>query len=280
MPRSDYEIVVVDNDRNGSARESCRELISFNPSVNIKYVLEPEVSNSKTANTGVRNTSGDIVAFIDDDAVADKTWLAAIQEDFLSLPVDLLTGKIILLTDERKLPEWVKGELKTALGKLDLGKVPRRLTRKELPLLGNLAFCRELFFSVGGFKESLGFQEEDYCGGEENAFAILARKKGYRLYYDPRIVVFHQVPAARLKRKYFLWRKSWEGRAAFRIDRCFKPLPVLIGIIFFRLFFYVPVLSLTMCFCLLSGLPYDVMLLARIYRNLYYGCEAFSGWQR
>jgi len=276
LPLQEYEIIVVDNDPDGSARKTVQEIISCYRVSNVRYIQERKISASRAANTGVKNSTGDLIAFLDDDTIAEKDWLTKIMKNFSTKRVDLLAGKIILKISGKKLPGWVKGELKILLGELDLGSSAREMKRREFPLLMNMALRKDVFFSVGGFPENIGFQDGKPYAGEENALVLAARKKKYRIFYDPEVVVYHLVTGEKFKRMFFLKRKSWEGRARFRIDRMFKPLPLILGIVFFRLFIYVPVLSLLLLFCLVSNLPYDVLLLAKIFRNLNYFLEAFS----
>jgi len=276
LPLQEYEIIVVDNDPEGSARKPVQEVISCYRVSNVRYIQERKISASRAANTGVKNSTTDLIAFLDDDAIAEKDWLAKILKNFSRKRVDLLAGKIVLKISRKKLPAWVNGELKILLGEFDLGSSAREIKKREFPLLSNMALRKDVFFSVGAFPEHIGFQEGKPYGGEENALVLAARKKKYRVFYDPEVVVYHLVTPDKFKRMFFLKRKSWEGRARFRIDRMFEPLPFILGIVFFRLFIYVPVLSLLLLFCLLSNLPYDVLLLGKIFRNINYFLETFS----
>ena len=68
----DFEVVVVDN---GSSDRTVQvvEQRSHNP--RLKYIFEPIIGLSVARNTGARVAGGDILAYLDDDAVASYRWL-------------------------------------------------------------------------------------------------------------------------------------------------------------------------------------------------------------
>lgn len=86
------EVIVVDN---ASADHTKEVALSFSDSLNIKYVYEAERGIPYARNAGIRNTTGDIVAFIDDDCVADEDWLKYIEIPFIRDPnVGVVGGEV------------------------------------------------------------------------------------------------------------------------------------------------------------------------------------------
>ena len=71
--RQPDEVIVVDNDSQDNTK-------------GVKYVSEKTRGIPYARNTGVRNATGDIVAFIDDDCIADENWLKYIQIPFFKDP--------------------------------------------------------------------------------------------------------------------------------------------------------------------------------------------------
>src|SRR5579863_4056039 len=69
------EIVVVDNDPDGSAQPTV-EAIAARSGLPIRYVHERRPGISHARNTGVAQAAGRYLAFLDDDEVADPHWLA------------------------------------------------------------------------------------------------------------------------------------------------------------------------------------------------------------
>jgi len=81
--RQPDEVVVVDN---GSKDHTRDVVLSFSDSLNIKYVYEPVRGIPHARNTALRNAKGDIIACIDDDCVADETWLKNMEIPFIKDP--------------------------------------------------------------------------------------------------------------------------------------------------------------------------------------------------
>lgn len=268
------EIIVVDNDINGSAENVVESFANDYP---VKYFIQPEISASKTANLGIEKSKGEIVAFIDDDAIPEKNWIREIRKVFKNEKIHIVGGKVKLKTD-KTLPAWIDYKLKSFLGEIDLGGKFRKMRKNEFPVLMNFAAKKEVFEKVGKFSEKLGYQKNKPFAGEETAFCISARKKGYEIYYNPDIVVYHRVNPERVKRKYFLKKKFWEGRALFVMNRMFYPLLWEIMVFVFRIFMVVPAYTLILFFCLLflKKESVTVYFLCKIMRNLGYGFQVLS----
>jgi cellulose synthase/poly-beta-1,6-N-acetylglucosamine synthase-like glycosyltransferase len=135
-------------------------------------------------NCGARLAKGDIVAFIDADCVADASWLRCLSESFGSSNVGAVAGSIIGF------------DRQTLMGKFHFLFTMRRLPESrmfhEFKLVGggfptaNLAIRRTAFEEIGGFSEDMPFYAEDYD--------LCARiySKGYDIYYNKEVIVFHQ----------------------------------------------------------------------------------------
>ncbi len=81
--RQPDEVVVVDN---GSKDHTKDVVLSFSDRLNIKYVYEPVRGIPHARNTAIKNATGDIVASIDDDCVADENWLKQMEIPFIKDP--------------------------------------------------------------------------------------------------------------------------------------------------------------------------------------------------
>ncbi len=73
----DFEVIVV----NGPSTDST-EVVCHKYRDRIKYVECSEQNLSMSRNIGIANAAGDIVAFIDDDAVVHPAWLSRIVEGY------------------------------------------------------------------------------------------------------------------------------------------------------------------------------------------------------
>jgi glycosyltransferase involved in cell wall biosynthesis len=72
------EIIVVDN---GSTDDTAAVVNTFS---DVRYIPEPTPGVSFARNTGAREASGTILAFIENDCIADDKWIAEAKKIFLS----------------------------------------------------------------------------------------------------------------------------------------------------------------------------------------------------
>ncbi|MFA5389077.1 MAG: glycosyltransferase family A protein, partial [Candidatus Omnitrophota bacterium] len=87
------EVLVVDNNSSDNTREV---VDNFNHGLKIKYVLERTQGTSIARNTGIKNASGDIIVFFDDDCVAEKEWLHYTELPFLKDPsIGMVGGEVL-----------------------------------------------------------------------------------------------------------------------------------------------------------------------------------------
>ena len=82
LPRSDFEIIVVDN----RSTDSTKQVIDgFGGGDLVRYVFEPALGASRARNTGWGHARGRYVAFLDDDVIASPAWLENILGAFETL---------------------------------------------------------------------------------------------------------------------------------------------------------------------------------------------------
>lgn len=205
-PRADYEIIVVDN---GSIDHTklVVEQANLTSIVPVKYIYEPQLGKSKARNTGVSSSKHDILAFIDDDAIADQYWLARFAAAFEGNGerTVCVAGKSEVVLEEEK-PDWFPSELRSYLsGTEHLGNAQRHLKPGEYPVLANLSIRRRIFIELGGFAEELKLYNE------EIELCRRIRKNDWEIFYAPEALVQHHISKNRLTFKSLLWRSYWQG---------------------------------------------------------------------
>ncbi|CAI49049.1 glycosyltransferase AglG [Natronomonas pharaonis DSM 2160] len=163
------------------------------------------VSVSRTH--GAELASGDVVAFIDDDAVAEPDWIEHLVEAYEKhdavavggrMTGEWLAGRPSFLPDEF---DWLVGV--THRGFAD-GRTEVRNTFES-----NISFRREVFLDLGGFDPELGPTGEEYRHSEGAEIgARLEAEYDRGVMYIPEAIVRHKVFEHRT-------RLSWLCRRAF-----------------------------------------------------------------
>jgi cellulose synthase/poly-beta-1,6-N-acetylglucosamine synthase-like glycosyltransferase len=186
-------VIVVDN----TAGE--REVRQLAAAGGARYLIESRVGMSRARNTGARAARGEIIAYIDDDAVAEPSWLAAHAAGLADSTLTATTGRVLPTSGGAP-----AAHAYAAIGGYDLGEVPFRVDRRkeawfEMANFGgvgtgtNIAFRRSLFDAGWGFRESLG-PGGGIPGEEHYAFFTLIRD-GHAIAYVPDAIVHHDYPA-------------------------------------------------------------------------------------
>jgi glycosyltransferase involved in cell wall biosynthesis len=219
---ADETIVVVDHNPALRHRLEAELLRSDLPGVIVAANRETQgLSGGK--NTGVAMASGDIVAFLDDDAIAEADWLKFFADTYAQAGVPGVTGVggMTLPRWDTGRPRWFPQEFDWVVGCNYIGMPASPQPVRNL-LGGNASFRRETFGLVGGFPSGVGRSRSGLpLGCEETEFCIRLHQANpdTRLLIDDRAVIWHRVPAARGRFSYFITRCYAEGLSKAQISR-------------------------------------------------------------
>jgi len=210
LPREAFEVIVVDNGSTDATRPAAE---SFRDMGNLRYVHDPVVGLSHARNTGWRKARGEIVAYLDDDAVARPDWLARLRDAYRTLrPRPACAGGPIRPIWEIEKPSWLDRELEHYLGIVDWLRPAMFLDEDLLYLPGsNVSYLRSVLEESGGFPLGLGRKGPSLLSNEELWMQSFLRSRGRPIWYDPEIVVHHHVKARRLTPTWFTKRYFWQG---------------------------------------------------------------------
>lgn len=164
-------------------------------------------------NTGIAASRGAVIAFLDDDAVAERDWLRRFAEGFEDPDVLAVGGRTLPAWDSGRRPVWFPEEFDWVVGCMYKGHPAGRVRVRNV-LGGNAAFRRAAFEVAGGFATGIGRDgDKRPLGCEETEFCIrLTRARPDAvLLMDDRAVIHHRVPAARERFPYFRSRSYAEG---------------------------------------------------------------------
>jgi len=205
-----WEIVVIDNNSSDRTRQVVEDFSSRFPG-RFRYAFEPRQGKSFALNRGVRETQADVLAFTDDDVIAEPEWLWNLTRNLFSGEWQGAGGKILPL-NTAPIPDWVPRDTYGVLwGSFDLGDESRDMSLA--PYGANMAFRRDVF-EHGLFRTDIGpglpGARSTNCEDQNIGEGVLRR--GGRLRYESQAVIRHPFDTQRISRKYILNRYFQMGR--------------------------------------------------------------------
>lgn len=208
FPKEKYEIILVDNNPENPKRIP----ISGKKGVpKLKTVFEETAGLARSRNRGIDESSGEFIAFIDDDALIDENYLSAAQMAIGKHPeISIFGGPIYPFYIDKK-PFWFKDEYESRFW----GENERTLKSEETFSGSNMIINRDLFVRFGKFRTSLGMRGRELSLGEETEFFTRLKKRGIELLYIPHMKVKHLVHSDKMTVSYQLKRAYAAGSSKF-----------------------------------------------------------------
>lgn len=184
-----HEVIVVDNcPATGATRELCARFP-------VEYVLEPRPGASRARNRGLAHATGELVAFTDDDCVADPGWLSSLAREYADQRVMAVTGAVVPLeleTPSQYLFEAHGGFRRGFRRRVFDGIRVEPATSAGLAgASANATFRRRIFSEVGPFCEWLG-PGTPARAAEDNDLFCRILSAGYTIVYDPGQLIWHR----------------------------------------------------------------------------------------
>lgn len=176
----------------------------------------PGLSGART--TGIAAARGDVIAFIDDDAIAAPDWLEQLRDRYKQNVLGV-GGPIEPMWLEGR-PRWFPEEFDWVVGCTFRG-LPQTTSVTNKLIGCNMSFRREVFDALGGFRSDMGRVGTHPLAGEETEFSIRVcqRWPDKALIYEPRARVRHRVPASRANWSYFRTRCYCEGLSKAQVSK-------------------------------------------------------------
>jgi len=207
LDKSEYEVIVVDNNSTDGTRELVEEFCRrFS---HVRYCFEPKQGLSHARNRGWREARGENVAYIDDDAHAGNNWLETALVLFTNIkPTPLCLGGPVMPFYSTTKPIWFKDEIRT------WGDSPRYLRPGESFSGLNMVWRKEIVETLGGFDVTSGMRGDYLSLGEETIlFEKIWRSFDQpHFYYSPELAIHHWVPPAKMTVWYRLKRAFAAGQ--------------------------------------------------------------------
>jgi len=197
-----FEVVVVDNDHRRSAEEIVRLLQQGN-ATKIIYDCEPEQNIALARNRAIRNATGNLLVFVDDDEFPEPTWLEKLFDAQKVYSADGVLGPVIPFYEGTP-PEWL---VRSGLCVRPSFTTGTTLKNSKYMRTGNVLFCRKIIDGLElPFNPRLG-----RSGGEDTDFFDHMLHAGRFFVWCNEARVFEFVPKERQTRCYLVKRAFIRG---------------------------------------------------------------------
>jgi glycosyltransferase involved in cell wall biosynthesis len=174
---------------------------------------------SGARNTGIAHTSSELIAFMDEDALADPDWLAQLSAGYADPQVMGVGGAIQPLWPAER-PGWFPQEFDWVVGCTYRG-LPEHAQPVRNMIGCNMSFRREVFHAVGGFTNGIGRIGTLPVGCEETELCIRVQQHWPQavFLYEPAARVQHRVSPQRTTLDYFFSRCYAEGISKAQVSQ-------------------------------------------------------------
>jgi glycosyltransferase involved in cell wall biosynthesis len=183
--KSDYEIIVVDNNSNDRTPQIIKDFKASHPDYHITLAHETRQGLSFARNTGLKLAQGSYISYIDDDGIARNDYISQIKKYTEQFPDDVaFGGKVLPKYEKGHAPEWMSKYIERIISIVNLGNEVKVL-KKTYPVGCNMIFKKSVFDQIGGFNTALKLRSDD------KYIFFKIREAGFRVLYLPKVVVWH-----------------------------------------------------------------------------------------
>ncbi len=200
------QIIIIDNNQK---RSDFSKLICGLADVKIIYSPEPNLAVAR--NTAVKNCDGDLILFLDDDAVPAIDWIEKIVDGFIKYNSDMIGGRIDLSL-QKKEPKWFTKSCRLYLSELKYYNDDIEIIIPPRYLVGaNMAFSKKTFDKFGLFLKDSGRTGGKLISLDDVEMVRRIYSQGGKVTYLNSAKVDHIISVSRMTMSYLIKRAFWQG---------------------------------------------------------------------
>ena len=204
FPFDQYEIILINNNCTDNTESECNRFHKLFPQVDFRYFVETNQGLSYARNRGIKESTGEILIYVDDDAVVNDSYLKSYYDFFIKTPDAYAAGGAIIPKYEICQPLWMSYYVQVLLtAYLYKGKIIKEFKYGQFPGGGNAAYRKEVFRKLGLFNVNLGRKGDSLAGAEEKDIFDKMRMNKMPYYYVPDSILYHIIPKEKLSNEYF-----------------------------------------------------------------------------
>lgn len=214
-PLGKLNIIIIDNASDDNTKKIIHNFIN-KAIIPTQYYYESRLGLSNARNRGILEATGEIIAYIDDDAVATRLWIKRLVKTYRYPQVGCTGGKVIPTTKiipSNKFPIHALNYL----GIFDLGDKEATCLSDIYPIGCNISYRKNIFEQIGYFDITLGRIGQSLLSSEEIDLCQRLQRVGYTIIYEPRAIVYHNINKNKFSLIYLLKRYYMEGVSQARI---------------------------------------------------------------
>lgn len=196
-----YEVIVVNDGSNDITEAIVKEYVH---KYGFKLITTENRGLANARNTGLESATGDIIAYVDDDAYPDPDWLTYFAIEFSKTTHAGIGGPNITADGDGPIAECVSNSPGNPVHVL--------MSDKEAEHIAgcNMAFCRETLKKIGGFDPQFK------VAGDDVDVCWTLQKQGFTLGFSPSAMVWH---SRRGSIKSYLKQQLNYGRAESQLEK-------------------------------------------------------------
>lgn len=211
-----WSVLVVDNNCTDNTAAVVDRYIQAKTIPGLRRVVEPKQGLTQARLCGIRNTTSDWTAFVDDDCLLAENWVAqAIRFVASHSQCGAFGGKVILKWEQPPSPILVKHQ--RAFAACDRGETVQQLSRFDFHIPGAGLIVQRKALEQSGWLEQqflMGRNGNQLTAGDDSEIVLRILNAGYELWYTPNCVLHHFIPTKRISETYLVQMTYGFGAAA------------------------------------------------------------------